>query len=134
MDVEVRLRTGETPAEVAQAAFTLLASGQDISLAPYFQVKVDFQETIRAWAVDDPGEADEFTAYAVDQAPDGGFESLRQRTVRVVWPISVWPDGSPCRSGKSSTRAGCGWTWPGISASSGPGTTSWSWTTAGGNG
>ncbi len=75
MDVEIRLRTGETPAGVAQAAFTLLTSGQDMSLAPYFQVKVDFDETIRAWGLDDPGEADEFTAYAVDQGPDGGFES-----------------------------------------------------------
>ena len=75
MDVEIRLRTGETPAGVAQAAFALLTSGQDISLAPYFQVKVDFSETIRAWALDDPGEADAFTAYAVDQGPDGGFES-----------------------------------------------------------
>ena len=43
MDVEIRLRTGETPAGVAQAAFTLLTSGQDIALAPYFQVQVDFQ-------------------------------------------------------------------------------------------
>ena len=75
MDVEIRLRTGETPAGVAQAAFTLLTSGQDLSMAPYFQVKVDFGETIRAWGLDDPGEADEFTAYAVDQSPDGGFES-----------------------------------------------------------
>jgi hypothetical protein len=75
MDVEVRLRTGETSDGVAQAAFALLASGQDFSLAPYFQVKVDFHETIRAWALDDPGEVDEFTAYAVDQGPDGGFES-----------------------------------------------------------
>jgi hypothetical protein len=74
MDVVIRLRTGETPAEVAQAAFTQLASGQDIALAPYFQVKVDLDETIRAWGLDDPGEADEFTAYAVDQAPDEGFE------------------------------------------------------------
>jgi hypothetical protein len=75
MDVEVRLRTGETPEGVAQAAFALLVSGQAITLAPYFQVKVDFAETIRAWALDDPGEAGEFTAYAVDQAPDDGFES-----------------------------------------------------------
>jgi hypothetical protein len=75
MDVEIRLRTGETPAGVAQAAFTPLASGQGMSLASYFQVKVDFDETIRAWGLDDPGEADAFSAYAVDQAPDGGFES-----------------------------------------------------------
>jgi len=75
MDVEIRLRTGETPAGVAQAIFALLTSGQDLSLAPYFQVKVDLRETIRAWGLDDPGEADEFTAYAVDQDPDGDFES-----------------------------------------------------------
>ena len=75
MDVEIRLRTGETPVELAQAAFARLTSGQDLSLAPYFQVKVDFDETIRAWGLDDPGEADEFSAYAVDQGPDGGFES-----------------------------------------------------------
>ena len=75
MEVEIRLRTGETPEGVAQAAFALLALGQDLGLAAYFQVKVDLNETIRAWALDDPGEADEFTAYAVDQAPDGGFES-----------------------------------------------------------
>jgi hypothetical protein len=75
MEVEVRLRTGETPESLAQAAFALLGSGEAIALAPYFQVQVDFVETIRAWALDDPGEADEFTAYAVDQAPDEGFES-----------------------------------------------------------
>jgi hypothetical protein len=75
MEVEVRLRTGETPDDVSQALFALLAPGQDISLAPYFQVKVDLHETIRAWALDDPGEVDEFSAYAVDQDPDGGFES-----------------------------------------------------------
>jgi hypothetical protein len=75
MEVEVRLRTGETPDGLAQAPFELLASGQDLSLARYFQVKVDFHETIRAWALDDPGEVDEFSAYAVDQDPDEGFES-----------------------------------------------------------
>jgi len=75
MDVEVRLRTGETPTEVAQAAYSPLTSGQGVSLAAEFQVKVDFDETIRAWGVDAPGDADEFTAYAVDQSPDGGFES-----------------------------------------------------------
>jgi hypothetical protein len=75
MDVEVRLRTGETPEGAVQAAFMLLSPGQDVSLAPYFQIRVDFQETIRAWAVDEYGDADDFTAYAVDQAPDGGYES-----------------------------------------------------------
>jgi hypothetical protein len=75
LDVEVGFRTGATPAEVSQAAFVPLASGQDLSLAAYFQVQVNFQETIRAWALDDGGQADNFSAYAVDQAPDSGFES-----------------------------------------------------------
>ncbi|MGB8993639.1 MAG: hypothetical protein WCD80_16395 [Desulfobaccales bacterium] len=75
MEVEVRLRTGETSDSLALAAFNLLAPATETSLAPYFQIKVDFQETIRAWSVDDLGDADDFTAYAVDQAPDGGYES-----------------------------------------------------------
>ena len=75
MDVEIGFRTGATPDDVSQAAFMPLASGQDISLASYFQVQVNFQETIRAWALDDTGEADNFSAYAVDQAPDSDFES-----------------------------------------------------------
>ncbi len=75
MEVEVRLRTGMTPESVPLAPFVLLAPGTDISLSPYFQVKVDFQETIRAWAVDDLPDADDFTAYAIDQATDTGYES-----------------------------------------------------------
>ncbi len=75
MDVEIRLRTGETLAGVVQGLFISLSPGQDVALAPYFQLNVGFQETIRAWALDDAGEADNFSAYAADQAPDGGFES-----------------------------------------------------------
>jgi len=76
MDVEVRFRTGEKPDDVAQAAFTLLTAGQGISLSPYFQMKVNFSETIRAWSLDDPGEADEFAAYAVDQGQDETYETF----------------------------------------------------------
>ncbi|MEJ2671229.1 MAG: hypothetical protein P8168_03295 [Deltaproteobacteria bacterium] len=75
MDVEIGFRNGATPDAVAQAVFVSLSRGQDISLAPYFQIKVDFQETVRAWALDEVGEVDNFSAYAVDQAPDEGFES-----------------------------------------------------------
>jgi hypothetical protein len=75
MDVEIGFRTGATPYSLAQKAFTPLSPGQDISLAVYFQVNVNFQETIRAWALDDAGGVDNFSAYAVDQAPDSGFES-----------------------------------------------------------
>jgi len=75
MEVAVRLRTGETPEDLAQVAFALLGCGQAVALERYFQVKADFAETIRAWALDDPGEADGFSAYAVDQVPEEGFES-----------------------------------------------------------
>ena len=43
MDVEIGFRTGATPAGVAQAAFAPLTPGQDLALAPYFQVNVNFQ-------------------------------------------------------------------------------------------
>jgi hypothetical protein len=52
-----------------------LAQGQEYVLARFFQVRVEFRENIRVWAVDNPAEADEFTAYGVEAAPDGGFES-----------------------------------------------------------
>jgi hypothetical protein len=90
MEVEIRLRTGETPEDVTQAAFALLTPGQKVLLAPYFQMQVDFHETIRAWALDDPGEADELTAYGVDQDPDEGFESFAT-------------DGPACLAGFSLT-------------------------------
>jgi hypothetical protein len=73
MDVQVLLRTGATPAAVA--AYQPLTQGQEYALAPYFQVQVEFQENIRFWAEDDPPESDQFTAYGVEAAPDGGFES-----------------------------------------------------------
>jgi hypothetical protein len=75
MDVEIGFRGAETPDGLAQKAFAPLSPGQDISLALYFQVNVNFQETIRAWALNDVGQADNFSAYAADLAPDGGFES-----------------------------------------------------------
>ena len=75
MDVEIGFREGETTDGLAQAPFVSLSPGQEISLAPYFQVNVSFQETIRAWALDNAGDVDNFSAYAADQAPDSGFES-----------------------------------------------------------
>lgn len=75
MDVEIGFRGGETADGLAQKPFASLAPGQDISLAQYFQVKVNFQETIRAWALDDAGQTDNFSAYAADVTPDSSFES-----------------------------------------------------------
>jgi hypothetical protein len=52
-----------------------LTAGTAVPLDPYFQVKVEFQPGIRAWAPDSPDAPDGFTAYAVDLAPDEGYES-----------------------------------------------------------
>ncbi len=75
MDVQVFLRSGETPAAVSGAAYIQLTPDLEFPLASYFQVRVEFRQNIRSWALDQPQEADEFTAYAVDAAPDGGYES-----------------------------------------------------------
>ena len=75
MDVQVYLRTGKTPAEVSGAAYTLVTPGLEFPLGPYFQLRVEFRQNIRSWAVDQSQEADEFTAYGVDSAPAGGYES-----------------------------------------------------------
>ena len=89
MEVEVRLRSGETPAELGLAAFIAITPGQTCALGPYFQVQVDFQETIRAWGVDAAGEADGFTGYAADQTPDGGFESFASDGVGCLADFSL---------------------------------------------
>lgn len=75
MTVAVSLRTAATYEGVAGAAWALVASGGEYDLGQYYQVKVEFSSTIRAWAVDDPGDADGYSAYAVDSAPDPGYDS-----------------------------------------------------------
>ncbi|MCX5891454.1 MAG: hypothetical protein NTW80_00485 [Deltaproteobacteria bacterium] len=75
MDARVYLRSGETALEVSGAIYAVLTPELEIPLAPYFQLRVEFVQNIRSWAVDQAGEANDFTAYAVDAAPDGGFES-----------------------------------------------------------
>ena len=75
LDLAVYLRSGATPAEVAASPFAPQTPGALIPLGPYFQVRVQFQETIRAWAVDSAPEADGFTAYALEQFPDQSYDS-----------------------------------------------------------
>ncbi len=75
MEVQVLLRAGATAAAVAGAAFTPAAAGMEFPLGPYFQLRVEFHQEIRSWALDQPEEADSFTAYAVDSAPAAGYES-----------------------------------------------------------
>jgi hypothetical protein len=74
-EVAMYARVGQSAEEVGGAAFSPLSQDEDFELEPYYQVKVELSETVRAWAVDLEGDADAFTAYGVDQAPDGGYES-----------------------------------------------------------
>jgi hypothetical protein len=76
MEPQVSLRTAATIGEVGGAAYESMNRGAEYTLLPYFQVRVEFQESQRHWAVDATEDADEFSAYAVDQAPDAGFESF----------------------------------------------------------
>ncbi len=75
LDFQVYLRAGQSPQEVAAALYHPLTRETAVALAPYFQVKVEFQKSIRCWVADSPAELDEFSAYAVDPAPAGGYES-----------------------------------------------------------
>jgi hypothetical protein len=75
MEAVVSLRTGANPGEVSAAAYVSMNRSEEYPLLPYFQVRVEFRETLRHWAVDAAEDADAFTAYAVNQAPDGGYES-----------------------------------------------------------
>ena len=75
MDALVYLRTAAGAAEVSGAAYQPLDQGGEYALLPYFQAKLEFRESQRHWAVDAPEDADEFTAYAVNQTPDAGYES-----------------------------------------------------------
>lgn len=84
LDLGVYLRSAASPEEVAVAPYAPLSPGAAVALAPCFQVKVEFQGGRRAWSVDSPGEADGFTAYAVDQAPDSGYESSAADAVGAV--------------------------------------------------
>jgi hypothetical protein len=75
MEAVVYLRTATSPEEVNATAYVSVNRSEEYPLRPYFQVRVEFQETRRHWAVDAAEDADAFTAYAVNQAPDAGYES-----------------------------------------------------------
>ncbi|MBM4293364.1 MAG: hypothetical protein FJ126_00450 [Deltaproteobacteria bacterium] len=75
MEPRVYLRSGAEASKAPETPFSPGASGEEVGIQPYYQVQVQFQQRCRAWAVDAPEEADSFTAYGVDQSPDGGYES-----------------------------------------------------------
>jgi hypothetical protein len=60
-------RAAETAALLAVAGWTPIESGDTIQIRNFYQFKLTL-EGYRAWAVDDPGDANGFTAYAVDVA------------------------------------------------------------------
>ncbi|MCL4503089.1 MAG: hypothetical protein M1438_14750 [Deltaproteobacteria bacterium] len=75
MDTQVYLRSGASVAAVSGANYAALIPGQEVPLASYFQLRAEFRQNIRSWAVDQSEDTDDFTAYAVDTAPDASFES-----------------------------------------------------------
>ena len=75
LEVTVSLRTAATYEAVAAAPWIPVVSGGEYDLGLYYQLKVELNEAIRAWALDDAGDVDAFSAYAVDAAPDPGYDS-----------------------------------------------------------
>jgi hypothetical protein len=75
MDTRVSLRVAPTLEDLAASLYTALVPEAEVPLSPYYQVKVEFQPAGRCWTVDSEEEADDATAYAVEQSPDGGYES-----------------------------------------------------------
>ena len=136
MDVQVYLRSGGSAAEVAAAPYTWLTQGLEFPLAPYFQLRVEFQQHMRSWAVDDSQEADEFTAYGVDAAPDGGFESYGAEGEGLGYLADLVPYGPPQLPGKRDhrPRVGGGGSGPGLQRTPGRQPSPWSWTSAGASG
>lgn len=55
---------------VAEQPWVLAAWGAMCPVAAYFQIKIECSDFIRVWAVDDSGEADEYTAYATSTGRD----------------------------------------------------------------
>ena len=64
------VRTGATPAAVQAAPWVEAAWGKSMTWGDYFQLRIDFQDGTRSWAVDSGAEADDYTAYAIDLGPD----------------------------------------------------------------
>lgn len=64
------LRTAARYDDVSGLAWTRVEWGTTAPLEAYFQVKIEFTDFIRAWAVDLVGDADAYTVYAIDGGSD----------------------------------------------------------------
>lgn len=63
---QVAYRTAARYQEVMTAPWRPVSSGQQTPVEAYLQLRVDFGEPSRSWAVDTTAEADEYTAWAVE--------------------------------------------------------------------
>jgi len=75
LEVTVSLRTAESYAGCGEVDWVEVKSGGEYELEKYYQLKVELNETIRAWALDNAGDADAYSAYAIDAYPDPGYDS-----------------------------------------------------------
>ncbi|MFW6122648.1 MAG: hypothetical protein ACOC6L_00250 [Thermodesulfobacteriota bacterium] len=70
LEARVFLRGAAAADQVTGADYTQITPQKEFPLFPFFQVRVEFLATDRSWAVEDSGDADGFTAYAVDYPGD----------------------------------------------------------------
>jgi hypothetical protein len=68
-DVILYYRTADDETLLAAEDWVVMSNGASLNLFDYYQFKLE-AEGYRCWAVDDPGDADDWTAYAVDSSPD----------------------------------------------------------------
>jgi len=68
-DCAVYYRTAQDTDSLAAADWTEINTGDTIAIQNYYQFKLEITG-MRSWAEDDAGDAQDFTAYAVDAAPD----------------------------------------------------------------
>ncbi len=62
------LRAADNPTALSQAPWLSIAWGSRIKLGRYCQLRIEFGEFTRSWAVTTAGEADAYTAYGLDEA------------------------------------------------------------------
>jgi len=64
------VRTGATVAAVLAAPWEEAAWQTPVALGAYFQLKIEFRDFSRSWAVETVAEADDYTAYGVESGQD----------------------------------------------------------------
>ncbi|AEB09347.1 hypothetical protein [Desulfobacca acetoxidans] len=85
----VQYRTATEYSDLGEAPWMQLVCGEEADLQKYFQFKITFADPVRAWALDNPEQADDWAAYGIDGGSDicqsyaadgnfpGGIEDLK---------------------------------------------------------